>query len=330
MKRGAWSAEDVFVGVDSGSEYAKAVALSTSGEVLAAVADVGGASCQGLVAALESKLKRSVQGGRVRHTIATGRGSSRVSGVSRTVSEVICHGRGVRYLLPSARMVLDLGARDIRLILLDTAGVLEDFRISDKATEGMRKLLALVDCAARAPRSSCEATAGELETRLELASGSLEEAEFQVVSWLATGRRHEDIVTSICRAIAEGIRPLLEIRPAQDQDTTLVLTGGFAENVGVREAIKEISIRRTAVAPRAQFTGAVGAAVIAREWGSNRAGKGRGVRPVSETTSEAAFGGGEELPSPVLREVQSDDGGKSENVALRRGANVPESEGPAA
>jgi activator of 2-hydroxyglutaryl-CoA dehydratase len=54
--------------------------------------------------------------------VATGYGRKSVDGAHRTITEITCHAKGVRFLHGEARTILDIGGQDSKVIGLDSRG----------------------------------------------------------------------------------------------------------------------------------------------------------------------------------------------------------------
>ena len=86
--------------------------------------------------------------------------------------------------------------------------------------------------------------------------------ESDILSYLAQGKRGEDILGGVHLAIAKRTLSLAR-RVAIEPEITM--TGGVARNVGMVRALEEVLGRPLQVSPDAHFMGAVGAALFALE-----------------------------------------------------------------
>ena len=53
------------------------------------------------------------------YVVSTGWGRHGVPFANKAVTEIICHGKGARSLIPSARTIVDIGGQDSKVIRLD-------------------------------------------------------------------------------------------------------------------------------------------------------------------------------------------------------------------
>ncbi len=75
------------------------------------------------------------------YCVGTGYGRDRISFVQETISEIACHGRGARWLVPSARTIIDIGGQDCKAIRLGSDGTMEKFITNDKCAAGTGRFL---------------------------------------------------------------------------------------------------------------------------------------------------------------------------------------------
>jgi predicted CoA-substrate-specific enzyme activase len=195
------------------------------------------------------------------NVVATGYGRHGITFASKAVSEITAHAKGVYFLYPDVRGVVDIGGQDSKVIVIED-GRVADFQMNDKCAAGTGRFL---EHTARALEVSVE----ELG-RLALASqapASISSmctvfAESEVISLRARGCPKEDIaaglVDSIARRIAVMARPM-------GLKEHVALVGGVAKNDGIRLALEHELGMKLFVPDEPQITGALGAALIAGE-----------------------------------------------------------------
>ncbi len=254
---------ETYVGIDIGSSYSKAVALSPEGEVLARF--LGATATRGareVLAELEGRL--GGRQGRVRIAV-TGVGRTGATFAEVVAHGVVCHARAGAWRVRSARAVVDMGCRASRVLILSPDGELADFAADDGWTGGMRRLLDLIAAAAGVDAPELPAR-GPCPGAVDLDERSLPHAERQVISLLERGTRPEVLRAAVEASIARRLARLLRARwggggigPGE-----VVLTGGLARNDGIVRAVEgELGVPVT-VDPEAPFLGAVGAALVGR------------------------------------------------------------------
>jgi predicted CoA-substrate-specific enzyme activase len=254
----------ICAGIDAGSRAIKIILMDTeSGKVLAkGVRDQGVEQDNLTLELFERLLKESgIKKTDVRRTVATGYGRSIVSIAHTTVTEITCHAVGVRYRVPEAMTVIDIGGQDSKVIRLDASGKVRDFAMNDRCAAGTGRFL--------------EVVATRLDTELELlgqmARGSNEPAaissmcvvfaETEIIGLLASGTPRHDIVAGVQKAIAARIAAMA----GRNLDSPVILTGGVARVSGMLRALESALGKPVNVAPEPQMTGALGAAILACE-----------------------------------------------------------------
>ncbi len=255
----------IFMGVDAGSRAIKIVLLDGDGTVL----DRGVAD-QGVDHALRARALGerllAARGSRwddVARTVATGYARGMIDFAATQITEITCHARGVRAGVPDAASVIEIGGQDSKVLRLHARGAVRDFAMNDRCAAGTGRFL--------------EVAAERLEVRLEdlgplarrsrapaaISSMCVVFAETEIIGLLAGGATVPDIAAGIQHSIATRVAALAGRMLA----APIVFTGGVALVPGMREALEAVLKQAVVVAPAPQFTGALGAALFAREDG---------------------------------------------------------------
>ncbi len=254
----------LFAGIDVGSLSTDAVLLDGDGNVAGSwIAATGASIRKAEREALDGSLAAAgASAEEIVFTVATGYGRDRVESADHRVTEITCHARGARHLFPGALTVLDIGGQDSKVIRLGKDGKVVDFAMNDKCAAGTGRFL---DVMARTLEMDLE----EMGKRSLLASRSLQVsstctvfAESEVVSLIASGAAPDDIAWGVHLAISERIAALAErigVAPPA------VMTGGVAKNPAARKALEDRFRLKFLLPEEPQLTGALGAALIARE-----------------------------------------------------------------
>jgi len=259
-------ANRIYAGVDIGAATAKTVVVSDS-EVLGYAViptghDVKLAAERVTAEALErSKVYRRIE--ELDYIISTGYARHAVDYSRRTVTEIICHAKGARFLVAEARVVIDIGGQDSKAIELDEDGGVTDFVMNDKCAAGTGRFLEVMAGVLQVG-SIDNMGPMSLKSRVpsSISSTCTIFAESEVVSLRAAGWSREDLIAGVHCAIASRVAMMagrLNIRPK------VIFTGGVAQNVGVKQALEEALGLSVVVPDEPQIIGALGAALIARE-----------------------------------------------------------------
>ncbi len=255
----------ITAGCDVGSLTAKAVVLNRRTILGQAVIK---ASSHPEEAADEVMSRALAQAGiprsEVRCCVGTGYGRNKIPFLDHAVSEITCHGRGAQWLLPSARTVIDIGGQDCKALRLDRDGTVLKFTTNDKCAAGTGRFLEVM---ARLLGLSLDelGTMGGTPSGepLSLSSTCTVWVQAEVIRHLNCRRPIDEISDAINRAMA-GRVAILANSVGVDKD--VCMTGGVAKNQGVvrhLERLLGVRIKRLRIDP--QLTGALGAALVARQ-----------------------------------------------------------------
>jgi len=279
-----------YLGVDIGSLSCDAVLIDEAENVVASsVVPTGARNIEAVARArAEVFANARVNKDAVRAIVSTGYGRDRVEDRLASVTEITCHGRGIRKLVPGTEILIDIGGQDSKVIRFDRAGLVTGFAMNDKCAAGTGRFL---EAMARALEVDVD-DLGRLDpgsgSRLALSSMCTVFAESEVVSLIADGAEIAEIVGGIHRAIAARVKALTR-RVVQDVSGLRVsMSGGVARNSGVVRALSELLGRQIEVPRQPDTVGALGAALIAKEKALELAGVIEPVIPASLDRSRGA------------------------------------------
>ena len=249
-------------GIDAGSRTIKAVLLDA--DSLAVVAK--GCVAQGIDHdALATKLfnqllnANGLRRENVRRIVATGYTRNGIRLADETVTEITCHARGVRQVAPHARMVVEIGGQDSKLLWLSSEGGVQDFAMNDRCAAGTGRFLEIVAARLEVGLSGLEALARQSRQPAAISSMCVVFAETEIIGLLSSGVPPADIVAGVQAAIASRIAAMAgrKITPP------VLFTGGVALIPGMADALSKVLGQPVAIAPDPQMTGALGAAILA-------------------------------------------------------------------
>ena len=251
-------------GADIGSRTVKIVLLAEDAmEVLAArAADLTFDSEACAARLLEQTLEAAGVSRRdVRRTVGTGYGRRGVSFADATVTEITCHARGVRHLVPDARTVVDIGGQDSKLILLDENGAVRDFTMNDRCAAGTGRFLEMVAQRLGLSLEELGRAAQRSGTPAPITNVCAVFAETEIVGLLASGTQVGEIAAGVQRSLATRFASMA----GRGVCPPVLLTGGVALINGMDEALTAALGHPVTVSPMPQFTGALGAALLASD-----------------------------------------------------------------
>ena len=252
------------IGIDAGSRTIKAVVWDVAKRAVAA----RGLANQGIrQAALAAELVQTLlrdlgaESADVARTIATGYGRAQVVRADQAVTEISCHARGVRHLRPDARMVIDIGGQDSKVIWLDPRGNVHDFVMNDRCAAGTGRFLEVVAARLETDLAGLGEQAARSTHPVAISSTCVVFAETEITGLLSVGTAPADLAAGIERAVAARIGAMVGRRAA----LPIVFTGGVALVSGMAEILALTLGHAVKLAADPQYTGALGAALIAAD-----------------------------------------------------------------
>jgi predicted CoA-substrate-specific enzyme activase len=200
--------------------------------------------------------------------MSTGYGRNSVQFADDRITEITAHARGVQYFFPEAQSVIDIGGQDSKAIVISKkTGNVIDFQMNDKCAAGTGRFLEVMAHALEVPIDEMGELALKSSVPSSISSTCTVFAESEVISLFASGTPKYDIAAGIHKSIARrvaGMAKRIGVTPL------LVFCGGVAKNIAVKKYLEqelgyEVVIPGFENESGAQFTGAIGAALIAKE-----------------------------------------------------------------
>lgn len=249
------------LGIDIGSTTSKCVLLKDGTQLVASSLITGGIGTSGPSQVVDEVLQ---QGGITREdltaTASTGYGRNRCEEAEFHVSELTCHALGAHFTFPEVRTIIDIGGQDAKVISLDGNGQMQNFLMNDKCAAGTGRFLDVMASILQIPIGELGAEAAKADAPAAISSTCTVFAESEVISQLANGVEIPNLVAGICASVAGRVAALakrLGVVPA------VCMSGGVAQNTGVRYALEKALDQSILFSPNAQLFGAMGAALYA-------------------------------------------------------------------
>ncbi|MEJ2203768.1 MAG: acyl-CoA dehydratase activase [Gemmatimonadota bacterium] len=251
-------------GVDVGSTQTKAVVVDESGSIVGRSLLPTGAN---VVQAAEHAFQEALKEGDIHEedigfVVGTGYGRYRVEFGDTQITEIVCHARGAAHMFPDTETVLDMGGQDTKAIRIQRGGDVIDFCMNDKCAAGTGRFLQSAAAALEMELSELGPTALLGQRPVNISTTCTVFAESEVLSWLARGRKIEDILLGVHRSIASRSIALLR-RVGIEGDITF--TGGVTKNEAMVEVLNNMLSTELNVSEESHYIGALGAALFALE-----------------------------------------------------------------
>jgi len=257
--------EIVTAGIDVGSISVESVIFHEKRGVLGySIVLTGGDSKEAAEVSLENALCDSkIDALKIAYRISTGCGREIVTRVNERVTEITCLARGVNYLFPDCRTVVDIGGQDTKVIQVNESGKVLAFDMNDKCAAGTGRFLEVMARALNVDLDRIGERSLQFKNEIQISSICTVFAESEVISLVSEGRRVEDILHALHQTVADRTLSLLErIGGASGK---VAMTGGVAKNIGVVKAIEAKLKVPLKIYHEPQIVNALGAALIACE-----------------------------------------------------------------
>jgi benzoyl-CoA reductase subunit D len=247
-------------GIDIGAKNTKVVILKDDKEVLARSSVLTGFDQKASAeeAFKEALKKARVAIGDIEYIVSTGVGRKDAPHVTRDITEVSAAGKGGHFLVPSARVVVDVGAEDGRAVRCNAQGNIKDFAVNEKCAAGAGSF---IEAMARALEVSTEEFAGlslKSKNKIPMNAQCVIFAESEVVSLIHAKTSHSDICRAIHDAIADRIGAMVR-RVGMEKD--VVLVGGVGRNKGFVDSLNRNLGIEVIVPEGPEYASALGAAL---------------------------------------------------------------------
>lgn len=247
-------------GIDVGSAMTKAVLLGHDQEVISRASLPTGWNPRESAENTLSLLLKEANVPCANVIVATGYGRVALPFAQKVLTEISCHAKGCAHLFPGACVVIDIGGQDSKVISVESGGVVRDFVMNDKCAAGTGRFLQTVSSLLGIEINELCALAAS-EEPCAINSMCAVFAETEIIGLLAKGAKPGAIAAGVLCSIARRIRALVARIPLEG---TCVFTGGLAQSPICARMLEKELIATVHVPDHPQFTGALGAALIAR------------------------------------------------------------------
>lgn len=252
----------ITAGIDAGSRALKVVLYDVEARAIVAEGVEDQAIDQQALAEqlLDTLLReKGVVRESLRGIVATGYGRNLIQFADTTVTEITCHARGVRHIAPDAMTIIEIGGQDSKLIRLDAKGNVRDFNMNDRCAAGTGRFFEVVATRMGADLATLDTWAGQAATPVSISSTCVVFAETEIIGLLASGTPPADIVAGVQLSIAKRVVAMA----GRNAEAPIIFTGGVALVPGMVKAIETALNQPVRLAEKPQFTGALGAAILA-------------------------------------------------------------------
>jgi predicted CoA-substrate-specific enzyme activase len=257
---------EYYCGIDIGASTAKLAVIDSSGEIAAKAMGRSGVDYAGTAEQLlsEACASESIDRSQIARSLSTGYGRDNVPWADAKMTEIACHGKGAYFHFAQAITVIDIGAQDSKIIHLDDAGKRISFKMNRKCAAGTGAFIEEIAHRLALDISELNALAENSTKDISLGSFCTVFAATEVLEKIRAGVEVADIVRGAFNSVVKRIAEMDRVVG------TLVATGGVVAHNPLLAKLLGASFGVEAhIAPDAQYTGALGAALFAAEQESN-------------------------------------------------------------
>jgi len=251
-------------GCDIGSLTAKAVIMDESGIAATRIIGVRPGAEESARAVMKECLDtRGLSFDDIDFCCATGYGRLMIPFADMNMSEISCHGMGAFWNAPSIRTIIDIGGQDCKVIAIDDSGRVADFAMNDKCAAGTGRSLEILAGTIGVALKDLGPLAMKSRKPLDITSKCSIFMELEVIDALYRGKKLRDIASGLSDAVARRVAALAGTVPLRGE---FCITGGVSKNAGVvRHLERRLGVKFRSLHTDPQLTGALGAALAARE-----------------------------------------------------------------
>jgi predicted CoA-substrate-specific enzyme activase len=254
--------QTLFLGLDLGSSWSKAVLLDADGQVAARALRRTGIRFEEVAEALrdEALAAAGAAAADLAHVTATGYGRRNVPFADSRRTEISCHAKGAWHHVGAGCDVVDIGGQDNKIIHVRADGSVANFLMNRKCAAGTGSFVEEIAHRLDIPLERIEAYAEAATKEITLASFCTVFSATEVIRLIREGEGAENICRGIFNSVVARV---VEMGPL---GSTIVMTGGV---VAAFPIVAQLMAARTGSAveipPFPQYVGAFGAALAARE-----------------------------------------------------------------
>jgi len=191
---------------------------------------------------------------------STGYGRNLFQAADLKVDEISANALGAfKSSSGAARIILNIGGQDLKVLRLSETGQVVDFKMNDKCAAGTGRFFEAAARILDTPLQDFGPLSRLADEEVEINSTCVVFAESEIVSLLARGVKRENVIKALNASVARRVVGLMGGRGYGADE--LWLDGGPAQNEGLREALEDELMAEVRILSEPQYTVAYGAAL---------------------------------------------------------------------
>ena len=261
-----------YLGVDIGSISTKGVIIDDKNKIIASKYIWTEGDPINAVKLILNELKNQIKGQNIEVASVGTTGSARkligtMLNANIVKNEITAHAIGTLSVFPSVKTIFEIGGQDSKIIIIDD-GIVVDYAMNTLCAAGTGSFLS-----SQAKRLGIDVeNFGDLALKsknpTKIAARCTVFAESDLVHKAQIGYKKEDIIAGLCMAVVTNY--LNNVGKGKNIRPPIVFQGGVSKNIGVIKAFEEITKEKVSVDPNSHLMGALGVAIIAKNYKSDQ------------------------------------------------------------
>lgn len=175
-----------------------------------------------------------------------------------SITEITAIAKGINFLLPEIRTVIDIGGEDIKVIKIDNKGKVIDFIMNDRCASGTGRFFANLIKSLRINFEEFNKKVLEYKNPTIISHLCVVMVESEVLSKIYQGEDLSNVLFGVCLAVAKRIVSLAQGIKIEKK---IALTGGGAKNLGLKKALEILLGEELNIPKEPLIVAALGAAL---------------------------------------------------------------------
>jgi len=204
------------------------------------------------------KIIKELSGNSPYPVITTGVGRDLITH-HQSVTEITAVARGINFLFPEARTIIDIGGEDIKIIQIDENGKVIDFLMNDRCAAGTGRFFANLIKSLGITFEEFDKKALTYKNPAVISHLCVVMVESEVLSKIYQGEDLGDVLFGVCLAVAKRIVSLSQGIKILEK---IALTGGGAQNQALKKALELLLGKEIIVPQNPLIVAALGACLF--------------------------------------------------------------------
>ena len=182
-------------------------------------------------------------------------------------NEITAHAIGTMTFYKDVKTILEIGGQDSKIILIEN-GIIKDYAMNTLCAAGTGSFLSSQAKRLGIDVNNFGSYALRSKNPVKIAARCTVFAESDLIHKAQVGYELEDIIAGLCKSVV--VNYLNNVAKGKKIKGPIVFQGGVSKNVGVVKYFKELLQEEIIVDDNSHLMGAIGIAVLAKDFKSNK------------------------------------------------------------